>query len=90
MSMHDDIAGWRTRIDEIDTSLLSLLNERAGCAIEIGKIKATKKLPVYDPDRERTILARLRELNTGPLTDKAVEELFQFLIARTREIEEQR
>ncbi len=87
--MNDDIAGWRRRIDEIDQSLLALLNERAGCAIEIGKIKANNKLPVYDPDRERTILARLRELNNGPLTGKAVEELFQFLIARTREIEEQ-
>ncbi len=87
--MTDDIAGWRTKIDEIDKSLLKLLNERAGCAIEIGKIKARKNLPVYDPHRESAVLARLRELNNGPLSDKAIEELFRFLIERTREIETQ-
>ena len=33
------LSDWRRRIDEIDRKLVELLNERSGCALEIGKIK---------------------------------------------------
>ena len=34
-----EIARWRRRIDQLDLELIRILNERADCAIEIGKIK---------------------------------------------------
>ena len=82
-----DIVEWRNRIDEIDTKLLALLNERAKCALEIGHIKRQDGLPVLDAGREQRIYARLRELNGGPFSNEAIERLFSCLIAESRLLE---
>ena len=47
----ESIEDWRRRIDAIDRQLLELFNERARCAIEIGRLKRAVGLPVYQPDR---------------------------------------
>ena len=52
------IDDWRSRIDAIDRKLVELLNERAQCAMEIGHLKRSQGVPVYQPDREREILDR--------------------------------
>lgn len=83
----DDIADWRKRIDEIDENILQLLNERAGCAIEIGKIKSVKGIEVTDQAREDKILAHLAEINHGPLSDEAVQKLFKCLINESKNLE---
>ncbi len=36
-----DIADWRKKIDDLDRKLVQLINERATCAVEIGKLKHT-------------------------------------------------
>jgi chorismate mutase-like protein len=81
------IEEWRLRIDEIDRKLLELLNERTGCVIEIGKLKKAQKVRVYDPDRERDILRRMREQNQGPLDDEGLQRLFERVIDECRRIE---
>ncbi len=70
----------RKRIDEIDAELLKLLNLRAECVIQIGRIKRQTNAEVLDSGREAVLLERLRELNTGPLSDETVNELFQTII----------
>lgn len=82
-----EIIEWRKKIDEIDRQLLKLLNERATCAIEIGKIKKKAGMPVHDPNREKEIFARLRGMNEGPFSNKAVENLFSCLIRESRRLE---
>jgi len=84
----DEITDWRKRIDEIDKKLLELLNQRARCAVEIGKIKSKNNMNVYDPEREESIIAHIRDLNKGPLSDDAVQRLFECLIKESRQIEE--
>ena len=86
----DDIADWRICIDGIDVQLLKLLNERARCACEIGKIKAHKAMKIYNPAREREILARLRDQNGGPLTDEAIQNIFERIIVECRSLEKNR
>ena len=61
------IDDWRRRIDEIDLELVTLLNERARCALEIGHEKHLKGLPVYQPERENEILCNVERANPGPL-----------------------
>jgi len=70
----------RSRIDELDTELLKLLNERAKCVIKIGKIKQKEKKDVLVPIREKELLDRLRKVNKGPMADKMVIYLFQQII----------
>ena len=70
----------RSHIDELDIELLKLLNERAKCVTEIGKIKHKEKKDVLVPQREREIFDRLRKVNKGPMTDAMVTYLFQQII----------
>lgn len=81
------IEDWRRKIDDIDRQLVQLLNERSKCAIEIGRIKHDLNLRVYDPEREREILRRIKETNDGPLDDEGLQRLFERVIDECRRIE---
>lgn len=82
-----DVGAWRRRIDAIDRVVLALLNERARCANVIGHIKKRLGLPVYVPEREADVLANVRSGNPGPLSDQAVQHLFERIIDETRSLE---
>ncbi len=75
----------RQRIDVIDRELQRLLNERAACALSIGRIKqapADDEEPVYyRPEREAQILTRIKEENEGPLSDDDLARLFREVIS---------
>jgi chorismate mutase-like protein len=81
------IEDWRRRIDEIDGKLLELLNERTRCVIEVGKIKKAQNVRIYDPEREREILQRMKEQNRGPLDEEGLQRLFERVIDECRRIE---
>jgi chorismate mutase len=82
-----DIDHWRKEIDDIDAELLRLLNMRARLAMKVGALKQAAQLPFCDPDRERTVLQRLQEINAGPLDQRAVGKLFRRIICESRRIE---
>ena len=77
----------RSLIDELDSELLQLLNERAKCVIKIGKIKQKEKKDVLDPLREKELLDRLRMVNKGPMTDAMVIYLFQQIIDTLKDLQ---
>jgi chorismate mutase-like protein len=81
------IEDWRRRIDDIDNKLVELFNERSKCAIEIGKIKQAQNLRVYDPEREREILGRIKAANRGPLDHEGMQRLFERVIDECRRME---
>ena len=74
-------------IDELDSELLKLLNERAKCVIKIGKIKQKEKTDVLVPLREKELLDRLRIVNKGPMTDAMVIYLFQQIIDTLKDLQ---
>ena len=45
------LAGLRVQIDSIDQQLLSLLNQRARVADQVGEIKRAEGSPFFRPDR---------------------------------------
>jgi len=80
----------RSRIDIIDEQLVRLLNVRVACAVEVGRLKNEAGLPIYQPDRESQVLARVRESATalsGPLTAEAVVRIFERVIDEARRAE---
>ena len=77
----------RSCIDALDSELLKLLNERAKCVIEIGKIKQKEKKDVLVPLREKELLDRLGKVNKGPMTDAMVIYLFQQIIDTLKELQ---
>ena len=82
-----DIADWRKKIDELDTRLVELLNERARAAQEIGKLKRNTNLPIYEPDREKTIYENVRKINRGPLPDHELRHVYERIIDVMRNIQ---
>ena len=81
------LADLRRRIDELDRQLVKLLNERSQCALDIGKIKQEKNLPLYQPDREKEVLQNAEHNNQGPLSNAAIRRLFERIIDEARAAE---
>lgn len=82
-----DIEDWRRRIDEIDRRLVELLNERSRAALEIGRLKRVRGLPLYQPEREAEILAAVQRINGGPLDNEAIRRLFERILDEARSVE---
>ncbi len=83
----DDINALRERIDALDEQIVALLNERAGCALEIGRQKERAGLPIYQPAREAEVLQHVRAVNKGPLDQPAMTRLFERIIDEARRLE---
>jgi len=84
-----NIQNYRSDIDKIDTQFLQLVNKRAELALKIVGIKKELSLPVLDPIREKKIIKSLQEKNTGPLSNKAIKEIFSVIIKENRRLEEE-
>src|SRR5580658_5878841 len=75
-----DIAGWREKIDELDLQIVALISARAQAAQEIGKLKRSTSLPIYEPDRERVIFENVRAANHGPLPDIELVHVYERIV----------
>ena len=54
-----EIEKLRKNIDNIDSEIVKLLNERMKVSAEIGEYKKENKLPVFDAERERELLSKV-------------------------------
>ena len=78
----------RQDIDRVDEVLVRLLNERARVACEIGRIKKDLGIEVYQPEREKQVLAHVRGIAAeGPLGPDAIARLFERIIDEARRLE---
>jgi len=78
----------RDDIDRVDEVLVRLLNERARVACEIGRIKKEQGIDVYQPEREKQVLAHVRSVAVeGPLGPEAIVRLFERIIDEARRLE---
>ncbi len=82
-----DIEDWRRKIDDLDRELVRLMNERARCAHEIGKLKRNSAMPIYEPDRERIIFQNIARANPGPLSDVQLRQVYERLVDVMRQIQ---
>lgn len=84
-----NLSDWRERIDALDRQLVDLLNERMGCAQEIGRIKKAAGRAVRDPERERVLLDKLKAHNSGPIKDDSLEAIYRQIIQAAVDLEEE-
>jgi len=77
----------RSAIDEMDRSLVALLNARARVVEEIGRVKREARMPVYEPNREDQVFTNVAGANSGPLSDEAVKRIFERIIDEMRNIQ---
>lgn len=84
-----DIGDWRQKIDELDRKLVDLLNERARAAREIGRLKRETSMPIYEPDRERVVLAQVQDVNRGPLEYRHLMQIYERILDVMRNIQKE-
>ena len=76
-----DLQALRKSIDDLDKSIVELLNERAKVVVEVGKLKLADGTPIYAPDREQEVLHRVIELNRGPLPHTTLRAIYRELMS---------
>jgi chorismate mutase/prephenate dehydratase len=77
----------RDRIDEVDDTILGLLNRRASIVAEVGQIKKREQAQVHAPRREQEILERLEKQNPGPFPNEAVRAVFREIMSASLALE---
>ena len=77
----------RRKIDDIDSKILLLLNERADLVIEVGDEKARANIELHVPQREEEIFARLIQENKGRFPGRAIRPVFREIISACRSLE---
>lgn len=81
------LAALREQVDSIDKQVVSLLNQRAALAIEIGRAKAALKKPLYAPHREQQLLERLQHQNPGPLPSQSLRSIYREIMSASLALE---
>jgi chorismate mutase len=84
------LAEHRKTIDAIDLQLLELLNRRTRVVEEIGRVKESAGLPIYEPKREEDVFRNVTDHNQGPLTSDAVKGIFERIIDEMRTLQRMR
>lgn len=82
-----DLEELRHRIDELDEKLVTLLNERAVCAHQIGEVKRKLNLAIYEPRREQVVFDNIRRYNHGPLPNTDLIGVYERILDVMRKIQ---
>lgn len=71
----------RNQIDSLDQQLLSLLNQRARVAEQVGELKRREGTPFFRPDRVAQVIAKIRNANQGPLKGEHVAAIWREIMS---------
>ena len=84
------LAACREEIDGLDRRLVELLNERTAIVEKIGQAKKEAEMAVYEPKREDAVYANIAASNQGPLTNDALQRIFERIIDEMRKVQKER
>ncbi|MRJ06491.1 MAG: prephenate dehydratase [Epsilonproteobacteria bacterium] len=82
-----DLESLRREIDKIDAQILELLWKRFQVVKEVGEFKNRTKSPIFLPDREKRLIARLTSLaqeKGWDLTQEEIKAIYSEIIAVSR------
>ena len=77
----------RKIIDEVDTQLVALFEKRMAACEEIGNVKMLSGMKIFDPERERLILADRVSRAQNPAYHRYIEELFKSILSQSRKLQ---
>ena len=87
-SSENALVEYRKRIDAIDKEILSLLNERAKIALEIGRMRQRENIPAASAkEREEQVLRNVMSHSAAPLSPGAARRIYERIIAEMVEIQ---
>lgn len=76
-----DLADLRQQIDSIDQQLLSLVNQRARVAEQVGEVKKREGTPFFRPDRVAQVIQKIEAANPGPLKGPHVSAIWREIMS---------
>lgn len=85
--MKDKLQQLRSKIDEIDSKLVRLLNERTKLVLDIGNLKHASGGEIYAPDREDAVLRRIVEKGKGPLPSDSLRAIYREVMSASLALE---
>ena len=75
------LAELRVQIDAIDQQLLSLVNQRARVAEQVGEVKRREGSPFFRPDRVAQVIEKIEKANPGPLKNEHVAAIWREIMS---------
>ncbi|HIL91942.1 MAG TPA: prephenate dehydratase [Cycloclasticus sp.] len=89
MSVDKSLSDLRLAIDELDSELLTLFNERANLAKDVAtvKLREGEAVDFYRPDREASVLKKVKLNNPGPLKGEDVARVYRELMSACLAVE---
>jgi chorismate mutase/prephenate dehydratase len=76
-----ELLALRDQIDALDAQLLTLLNQRAHVAEQVGEIKRRDGTPFFRPDRVAQVIAKIKAANPGPLKGEHVAAIWREIMS---------
>ncbi len=86
-NLNDDLNLLRNQIDNIDSAILDLINQRLEIGKKVGIIKKETGSQILDRSRERKVIEKLSKINPGPADEELLRYFFNVIITATREIQ---
>jgi len=77
----------RSKIDNLDKSIIWLLNTRAKVTLDIARVKNKNGKSIYVPEREREVLRKINALSKGPLDRRALEAIYREVMSSSLALE---
>src|SRR5258708_37284369 len=77
----------RKKIDEIDSELIHLLNDRADLVHEVGLVKKEAGLSIFAPGREEALLQRLVQKRQRRLPETRIRAIYREILSGSLALE---
>lgn len=78
----------RRKIDELDSRIVSLLNERYQTVKKVGAFKKGTATAIYVPERERKVYEKVCRLNDGPMKDVTLFAIYREIMSGALALEQ--
>jgi chorismate mutase/prephenate dehydratase len=85
----DELENLRKKIDDIDTELIRLINERAKVSKQIGLVKSQIQAAVFQPDREKKVIEHIQTL-ASEISPSSAQEIWKEIMAACRQVQGER
>jgi chorismate mutase/prephenate dehydratase len=77
----------RSHIDKLDLQILKMVNERAGLAAEIGRVKSDHGNDIFNPAREEEVFQNVLTANKGPLDEATIRAIYREIMSGARALQ---
>ncbi len=82
-----ELESLRREIDEVDASLVRLLNRRAEVVLEVARRKSRSGATVFVPDRERMVMENVLAASQGPLKPEHLRSIYREILSSSRSLQ---